>query len=1394
MVEKIEVFLARLRRQNIKIFLQDNQLICQCDQSLATPEFSQQLQMRREEIIEFLKKYQGNSQNQEIIYPRVNQEPVALSFSQQRLWFLSQLEPNSPLYHLYWAIKLQGNLNLTALQKTLSTVIQRHESLRTIFVTKGKDPVQIINHDFSLKIPVIDLTPLPPSQQNQEVQRFLESESRRGFDLTRDLMLRVSLLKLHPQEYVLCFVLHHIAGDGWSVGILFREIVTLYRDFSTGKPPSLPDLKIQYADFALWERNSFQRRDQLFAQQLAYWRNQLKDAPSCLNLPTDKPRPEIQTFRGAHHSITISSSVTQRLKEISQQEQVTLFMTLLAGFQTLLCRYTGDEDILVGTPIANRNKVELENLIGVFINTLILRTHLDGNPTFRELLARVREVTLGAYDNQDLPLEKLIEKLQPERYKSTSPLFQVFFVLQNAPKEVLHFPDITITSLKVENPTAKFDLSLLISETNSELRCVFEYNTDLFEPETITRMCNHWEVLLGEIVANPNQQILDIPILTPSEQRQLHQWNQTQTDYPRNSTINELFESQVEKTPQNIALVWQNQQLTYQGLNSRANQLAHYLQELGISKGVPVGIYLESCLEIIIAIIAILKVGGVYVPLAPSYPQERINFMIDDVGLELILTQDNLKDKLSSTKAQIITIDRLGIPMEDDYFSPLPMTLETMNREKLSHYPQDNPLTGISAEDQAYIMFTSGSTGKPKGVIIPHRGVSRLVKGCDYADFSSEQVFLQLAPISFDASTLEIWGALLNGGKLVLSPVENPSLEQLSQILQHNHITTLWLTSGLFNVIVDQKLEALKGLQQLLIGGDVLSINHVQRFRQQYPQCKLINGYGPTENTTFSCCYQIKNAENLTTSVPIGKPIANTQVYILDRQRQKVPIGVRGEIYIGGDGLAQGYLHRTDLTTERFIDNPFNPEYSAKLYKTGDLGRYLPDGNIEFLGRIDNQVKIRGFRIEPGEIESIINKYEGVRQSIVLPKEDHLGNKQLIAYVTYYQNSQVSVDDLRSYLQDKLPHYMIPDGLMLLDGFPLTTHGKVDYQALTSLNQTKTDSERVYVAPRNDLEEQIALIWEDLLEVKPIGIRDNFFDLGGHSLLALTLFDQLEKLCNATIPMATLFAAPTIEQLANTIRQKGWSSSWLSLVPLRVSGTKPPLFFLHGIAGTVLSARYLGHYLDKEQPLYGIQAQGLQEKKLIHERVEDMAAAYIKEIKTVQPEGPYCLIGVSTGGLIALEMAQQLQAENQQVGFLGLLDTVPPKANFDSLTEEEKQEDLSFWKALRDQFADDEEMIAFLAGSYQVVMNKYQPKPYPSKITFFLASESKPETQAKSILYWCNLAQLGLEIQKVPGTHESMIHGSNVIQLAQKVQHCLNQILHQFPKSLVRGGKREEGL
>ncbi|AFZ33414.1 Non-ribosomal peptide synthase (plasmid) [Gloeocapsa sp. PCC 7428] len=1023
----------------------------------------------------------------------VSQQELPLSFAQQRLWFLSQLEPDSPDYNLAAAVQITGLLNIDALTQSFNEIIDRHQTLRTAFVAFDGQARQIIHPTTSIDLPIIDLSGIDASTQAGEIKRIADRESQQPFSLDRSPLLRVKIVHLGDTHHVMLLTLHHIVADGWSIGILVRELAVLYPAFCQGKRSPLPELSIQYADFAAWQRQWLQ--GEILERQLSYWKVQLQDAPSLLELPTDYPRPAVQSWQGGSYTFQLSPELTAQLKRLSQQSGCTLFMTLLAAFQTLLYRYTDSEDIVVGSAIANRNRAEIEPLIGFFVNTLALRTDLSGNPTFEELLHRVREVTLGAYAHQDLPFEQLVDTLQPQRSLSYNPLFQVMFVLQTAIAD-LEIAGLSWSIIAQERQTAKFDLTLSIEETATALQGVLEYRQDLFQSATIERMTKHLEILLDAIVSDPEQQISQFNFLTDSELQQvLVDWNQTQVDYPQ-MCVHELFAAQAMQNQDAIALVWKNQQLSYQQLNTQADQLAQQLRNLGVKSETRVGICLEPSLEVIIGILAILKAGGTYVPLDPQLPSARLNFILEDAQVSILLHGF----QCGSWDIEVIR------------------NTEFLN----SNTPTPDQI--------AYIMYTSGSTGIPKGVCVTHRGIIRLVINSNYVDLNSSEILLQAAPLLFDASTFEIWGALLNGGRLILLPTQQPSLDELAKTIATHHISTLWLTTGLFYLMVDEQLQSFKSVRQLLAGGDVLSAVHVHKLQQAHPNCQVINGYGPTENTTFTCCYPVPQNHVPTQPIPIGYPIPNTYVYVLDKHLQFVPIGVHGELCVSGDGLALGYLNQPELTAQKFLPNPFNfnlkSQRQLRIYKTGDRVRYRADGTIEYLGRLDNQAKIRGFRVELGEIETTLCQHPDVKAAVVIPQQD-APNKRLIAYVV--SDSQLDLD-LRSFLADKLPEYLIPALFVQLETLPITPNGKVDRTALPLPKISPPVDKNAL--PTTAIQATLAQIWQSILKVEQVGIHDNFFGLGGDSILAIQIVSRAQQ-AGIQITPKQLFQHQTIAELAD---------------------------------------------------------------------------------------------------------------------------------------------------------------------------------------------------------------------------------------------------------------------
>lgn len=1230
--------LTQLRHEGIKLWVEQDQIHYEAPENALTPTLRKQITDQKPELIDLLRKSNGQAKELPLV-PIARTGSLPLSFAQQRMWFLHQLEPDSPAYNMRLAWRLEGALDVGAVAQSLQALVNRHETLRSCFPAVGGQPAQIIRDSLTIPLNQHDLRALPEVEHDASVRQLAWQETLKPFNLSEGPVIRAALLQLRDEAYVLLITMHHIVSDGWSLGVLRKDFAALYRAFTAQLPCHPPKLPIQYVDFAHWQRQWL--TGDVLEAQLAYWRRQLASL-SVLQLPTDRPRPAIQTHNGARYICRAPQSIKDGLLTVGRHEGITLATTLLAAFQLLLARYTGQTDIAVGSPIANRNRMEVEGLIGFFVNTLVMRTDLSGDPSFREVLRRVHRVAIGAHDHQDLPFERLVEELHPERDLSRNPLFQVMFAVHNTPSDGFTLPGVTVRGFGTRSKMTKFDLECHIGTGSNGLTLTFVYNTDLFEAETIKRMSEHFQTVLEEVVRDPVQRLSQIPLLKEDEKQQLLvEWNNTRLAYPHNECVHQVFEQQVEQTPDAVALVFENQQLTYRELNSQANQLAHYLKKEGVGPEMLVGLCMERSLELIIGLLGILKAGGGYVPLDPEYPEVRLTFMLQDSGIEILLTQQSIVTKLPVHQAKDICLD-------SDW-------------SIITQHLKSNPVCRTTPENLAYIIYTSGSTGQPKGTSIRHRSVVRLVKGTNYVDLGPKETCLQLAPISFDASTFEVWGSLLNGGKLVIFPSHKPLLDELGQVIQQQGITTLWLTAGLFQQMVDTQLERLQGVRQLLAGGDVLSVSHVRQVLAAIgPEGRLINGYGPTENTTFTCCHVMTSKSQVEFTVPIGRPIANTEVYILDQALQPVPIGIEGELYIGGDGLAQGYLHRQALTAEKFVPHPFSEKPGMRLYKTGDIGRYLPDGAIEFLGRVDQQMKVRGFRIELGEIESVLSRHPNVVVSAAMVQEDETGDKRLVGYVVPTNGTTLEATTLRQYLQTQLPNYMLPSALMILDTFPLTPNGKLDRKSLPIVGNhptIKTDRAKL-ITP---IERQLQVIWEQNLGVSGIGIHDNFFDLGGHSLMAAKMFFQIETIFHCKLPLSVLFTSPTIHEFSNLLTARGGIPSWSSLIPIQPSGASRPFFAVPGVGGNVICFSLLSHHLGPSQPFYGFQSQGLDGKTSPFTTIESMAAHYICEMQTIQPSGPYCLGGMCIGGVIAYEMAQQLLAQGEQVALLVLMESSTPR-------------------------------------------------------------------------------------------------------------------------------------
>jgi amino acid adenylation domain-containing protein len=1043
---------------------------------------------------------------------------LPLSYAQQRLWFLEQLGLSGHAYHLREVIRLCGRLQVTALTQSLQEIIKRHEALRTTFVHIEGEPYQVVGRAVQLPLPVVDLQELPECEREAQVRTLALEEARRPFDLAQGPLLRATLVRFAKEEHVLLLTMHHIVSDGWSHGVFWGELAALYEAFATGKPSPLPALAIQYADFAHWQRQWLQ--GEVLDTQLAYWKRLLAGM-STLQLPADHARPAVQTFRGAKHSLALSPTLTQALKALSQRQGVTLFMTLLATFQTLLHRYTGQNDIAVGSLIANRNRAEIEGLIGFFVNTLVLRTDLSGDPSFRELLERVREVALGAYSHQDLPFEKLLEALRPPRDLSRTPLFQVLFLLQNAPTRVPDLAGLVLVPLEIDTETSKFDLTLALWETPEGMHGWFEYSTDVFDADTITRMGGHLQTLLEGIVADPEQRLSMLPLLTADEQhRLLVEWNHTKADYPKDACIHELFEAQVERVPDAVAVVHQGEQLTYRELNRRANQVAHYLRALGVAPKVRVGLCIERSLAMVVGLLGILKSGGAYVPLDPAYPPARLAFMLEDAQIPVLLTQKQLMEGLPDHGAEVICLDS--------------------GWRAIAQHSVCNSVSAATADSMAYLLYTSGSTGRPKGVLGVHRATLNILAWMWQAyPFASHDVCCHKTSVSFGDSIQELLGPLLSGIRTVLIPDgELKDLPRFVQALAMHQVTRLILVPSLLRALLDtyDDLQSrLPSLKLWFVSGEILSRELCQRFLEVMPQSRLINIYGTSEVSDDITWYDSGQLNQQASRVPIGRPIANTQVYLLDRHLQPMPIGVPGELHVAGAGLSRGYLNHPELTAEKFMPHPFRDEPGARLYKTGDLARYLPDGNIDCLGRLDHQVKVRGIRIELGEIEAVLRQHPGVRETVVIAREDVPGERRLVGYMVSAQKQAPTVRDLRSFLQKMLPNSMVPSTFVWLDALPLTPNGKIDRRALPSPDRARPVLEEPFVPPRTPVEQQVAAIWSTVLGLERVGIHDNFFELGGHSLLATQLLSRIRNTMHVEVSLLSFFETPTVAGLVGSI-------------------------------------------------------------------------------------------------------------------------------------------------------------------------------------------------------------------------------------------------------------------
>jgi len=1318
------------------------------------------------------------------VTPRTGRGPWPLSFAQERIWFLSEFAPESPVYNVPIAIHLAGRLDVVALEKAIQALVKRHESLRTRVVTGEDGAEQTIAPVSRINLPVVDLSGLLPEQQERELESTVARCARRRFDISKDLLVDPTLIRRSDQDHTLVLNLHHICADGPSMGILHQELLALYQAFAQGEDPALAPLPVQYADFADWQRRVYTRR--ALGKQLDYWMKTLEGAPASLELPADFARPAVQTFRGSRYFFQFPAEFAEAVKRFSSQHGVSQFMTLLAGFEVLLHRYTGEQDIVVGTPLANRPRPELEGLIGFFLNTLALRVDISGDPSFAELLKRVRKTSLEAFSNGDLPFEQLLESLKPERDLSRSPVFQVMFTQQAAPTASFRLRDLQLVSRELETGTSKFDLFFVMQDRAAGLGGYVEYNTDLFTAETIERMVAHFRQLVESAIRSPQQAVSRLSMMDEVERRQVVEaWNRTQAEYPADKTIAVLFDEQVARTPQATALIDGERNISYEELAGRANQLARKLQTLGVTVESPVGLFLDRSAEMMVAALAVLKAGGAYVALDPAYPESWLKFLLEDSHATIVLTVEKFLAEVPQHPGTTLCLDRDWADIEQE---------------------SSTPLENIAKPDGlAYLIYTSGSTGVPKGVMGLHRGaVNRFSWMWREYPFVAGDICCQKTSPNFVDSIWEMFGPLLAGvPSLILNDtcVKDP-MELVTQ-LADNRVTRIVLVPSLMRLLLETYSQMPATLHRpnfWISSGEALTADLVERFHALVPGGRLLNLYGSSEVSADVTFFECKSRDGDKAKIPLGLPIANTQVHLLDSSLQPVPVGVPGEIYVGGDNLARGYYGRPDLTAERFIPSPL-AEFPGTLYQTGDLGRRRSDGQIEYAGRSDQQVKVRGFRVELAMIESVLSGCSGVKVAIAVTRRDASGEVSIVGYAVPAFGSNVQEDVLRRAVRERLPEHMVPGRIVVLDKLPLLPNGKVNRRALPAPELQAVTSSEPTQSARNEVERRLVAIWEDLLHRDEIGVNQSFFDLGGHSLLVSQLILRVNREFGKRVSLADVFHALTVERLAKLLDEQDRPAQTAGIVPIQPEGNALPIYCVRGGPLFLNLARKLGH----GQPFLGLELSEAEVRQLPQpHRFEDMAAAFIRILRQQQPHGPYQLCGLCVNGALAYEMACQLEREGEQVPLLLMLDTQNPANYWDYKTHrlqyimQKSMFHLSKlvrpgqggwsgyvqhrWAGLRRRAkalrwrltgVQVEEHRMETPEDFDPIVHpaswRYKPRPFGGRIVLFQSTETPKGSYWNYELGWKGLAKGGLEVIWLTGSHLGMFEEPNVSGMADHV-------------------------
>ncbi|PWT77348.1 MAG: non-ribosomal peptide synthetase [Bacteroidetes bacterium] len=1284
------------------------------------------------------------------------------------------------------SLLLTGTFQLDALNKALADLIARHEGLRASFSSDG---TQIcIFRELPVNLQYEDLSIETASVQQQHIEDYAKLDRERAFDLINGPLFRFTLFRLNDKEHYLTITAHHIICDGWSLGILMQDLSALYSAHAKNEIAVLPEV-YRFSDYAVdyWE---FTKTEE-YKKIEQYWIDQYKDNVPILNVPTDFPRPSVRTFKSQRDDFAIEPELVNAIKKIGAKAGCSFVTTLLSAFEVFLNRITGQTDIVLGLPAAGQSATGHHALIGHCVHLLPLRSFPEGEISFNDYLRQRKSKILSDYDHQQFTFGSLLKKLNVSRDPSRIPLVPIAFNIDMGLDKGVVFHD--LKHKLVYNPRAFENFEIFLNATGSEQMLVLEwsYNTRLFSSFTIRRMMDQFETLLQTIVRNPQVKIKDILVGSPFDITPTSKPD----DFPRDKTIVDLFISQARKSPNEIAIVFEDQKITYRDLDEKSNQLAHFLIGKGVVTETLVPICMERSIELLIGILGILKAGGAYVPLDPEYPADRIDFMLKDTSSKLIVTNKSCRQKMGSKKSQELIL------LDDQW--------EKIGQEQV--YPTGS---NIDPSNLAYIIYTSGSTGRPKGTMIEHRNVVSLVKGVDYVNFSSDEVLISTGSPSFDATTYDYWGMLLNGGLLVICSEQtllNGRL--LKKEIDNRNVSQLFFTTGLFNQWVDLEINIFENLETVLTGGEKISERHISKLRKTFPSLNIVHVYGPTENTTFSLSYKI-NSQEISSAIPIGHALNNRTAYVLNQDQQICPVGVVGELYVGGAGVARGYLNLPEISAEKFLPDPFSRDPLAKMYRTGDLARAMSDGNIEFIGRVDDQVKIRGFRVELGEIENVLQQCAGVAHAVVIAREDKEGGKRLIAYIV--PEGEFNKESIANFLQSKLPAYMIPRVLMELNRIPLTANGKVDKKALPDPDLIPDTGKKKNRAPLTEGQALVASVWAEALGLEQVSIDDDFFELGGHSLIAIKVMKKLEEKTGQRLPITALFEAPTVEKLSLMLHLDKKAISWKSLVPIKPNGSKPPLYIVHGSGLTVLIFSALAKGMDPDQPVFGLQARGLNGEDPL-DTIEDIASCYISEILDQNPDGPYCLAGYSLGGIVAFEMAKQLTAMGKEISMLAIFDTnadnsdalMPtstrlkkkvirqfPKMLFilRSLGNHPWQTIQYQWKfamnklrylferaGLVDRLKTEEEELSEYANQIHEKHYKaffsYKMTPFNGVLHLFRVKKRLYFLDDPEWLGWKPFALKGVKIHEIPGDHKTFLLPPNDKELAKILRNTINECI-----------------